>query len=423
MSLYGRHSAASRWNYEFVGAALRGRPSLEIMRGRSLGNEDGRPRSAAPTDMRELLLCCARTSAKASRLRELAAKNIDWEYLFLLARRHSVVPLVYLQLEKHAADLVPAEHLQKLKQNYIENSARNVVLTDELRRLVTLFADSGIEAIPYKGPVLALFAYGDLTLRRFVDLDVIVKRSDVLKARQILLAQGYTPSKALSLTQQELLLRTQHNMQFSRDNGQSIVELHWEVAPSLFASTVNADNLWHNLITIKIHGTQFKSLSPDDLLFSLCVHGSRHLWERLAWICDVAELITRHNFDWTTLLKRAATADSERMFLLGLHLAHVLLDAPLPDDVKRRCESDERLQSLADNVVEHLFNGTTPVPATSREIFKYNIGVRKTLAARARYVVHMLRPTDSDLSRRSFPSHLSFIYYLMRPLRLLRPKI
>ena len=29
MSLYGRHSAASRWNYEFVGAALRGL-SLEL---------------------------------------------------------------------------------------------------------------------------------------------------------------------------------------------------------------------------------------------------------------------------------------------------------------------------------------------------------------------------------------------------------
>ena len=47
--------------------------------------------------------------AIAARLRELAATEIDWEYLFLLARRHSIVPLLYLQLDRHAADLVPPE--------------------------------------------------------------------------------------------------------------------------------------------------------------------------------------------------------------------------------------------------------------------------------------------------------------------------
>jgi Uncharacterised nucleotidyltransferase len=352
-------------------------------------------------------------------MRELAAKDVDWEYLFLLARRHSVVPLLYLQLEQHASDLVPAENLRELKQHYFENSARNTILTAELCRLITLFAASGIEVIPYKGPALALFAYDNVSLRRFVDLDVIVKKSDVLKARELLLAQGYTPSKSLSLTQQELLLRTQHNMQFSRDNHRLIVELHWEVAPHLFASTVDAGSLWQNLVTIDLNGTQLKTLSGEDLLFSLCVHGSRHLWERLGWICDVAELLARRNFAWDALLKRAANADGERMFLLGLYLAEQLLDAPLPVEVKRRCDADERLRSLSENIVEHLFSGTTHVPATSREIFKYNLGVRKTLSARARYLLHMLRPTDGDLGAHALPAKLSFAYYLMRPFRLL----
>ena len=371
----------------------------------------------------ELLLCCARTNASdrvTARMREIAARKIDWEYLLSLARRHSIVPLLYLQLDRHASDLVPSNHLAQLKKHYFENVARNAVLTAELCRLVTRFADSGIDAVPYKGPVLALFAYGNLGLRRFVDLDVIVKKSDVLKAREILLAEGYTPSKSLSLNQQELLLRTQHNMQFSRDNHRLIVELHWEVAPHLFASTVNSNQLWENLGTIDLNGTRVKTLSAPDLLFSLCVHGSRHLWERLSWICDIAELLARHSFDWPTLLKRASHADIERMFLLGLYLAEQLLQAPLPAEVKQRCEADSRLASLAENVVEHLFNGTTHVPATSRAIFKYNIGVRKTLGARARYVLYMLRPTDGDLGAHSLPGNLSFAYYLARPFRLLK---
>jgi hypothetical protein len=355
-----------------------------------------------------------------ARLREIAATKIDWEYLFLLARRHSILPLVYLQLDRHAADLVPSEHLAELKKHYLENVARNTVLTAELCRLINRFAETSIDAIPYKGPVLALFAYGNVAFRRFVDLDVIVKKSDVLKAREILLAEGYTPSKSLSLSQQELLLRTQHNLQFSRDSHRLIVELHWEVAPHLFASTVDSDQLWENLATIDVNGTQVKTLSAADLLFSLCVHGSRHLWERLGWICDIAELLARHTFDWPTLLKRAAQADTDRMFLLGLYLAGQLLKAPLPGEVKQRCDADPRLPSLADNVVEHLFNGTTHVPATSREIFNYNIGVRKTLGARARYILYMLRPTDGDLGAHSLPESLSFAYYLARPLRILK---
>ena len=371
----------------------------------------------------ELLLCCARTAASeriVARARELAATEIDWEYLFLLARRHSIVPLVYRQLDRHAADLVPTEHLKQLKKHYLENAARNTVLTAELCRLISRFAGSGIDAIPYKGPVLALFAYGNVALRRFVDLDVIVKKSDVLKAREILLAEGYVPSKSLSLGQQELLLRTQHNMQFSRDNHRLIIELHWEVAPHLFASTIDSDEIWNNLTTVDLNGTAVKTLSAADLLFSLSVHGSRHLWERLGWICDLAELLARHSFDWPALLKRALEADIDRMFLLGLYLAEELLDAPLPAEVKARCDSDPRLASLATNVVDHLFNGTTHVPATSSEIFKYNIGVRKTLGARARYILYMLRPTDGDLGAHSLPESLSFAYYLARPFRLLK---
>lgn len=374
----------------------------------------------------ELLLCGARTNAAlavVARLRELAAQEVDWEYLFLLARRHSVVPLLYLQLERHASDLVPPENLRQLKQHYLENVARNTLLTAELCRLIRLFAKSDIEAIPYKGPVLALLAYGNPALRRFVDLDVIVKKADVLKAREILLREGYTPAKSLSLSQQELLLRTQHNMQFSREHHRLIVELHWEVAPHLFASAVNPDQLWRDLITTDLNGTRVKAFSAEDLLFSLCVHGSRHLWERLNWICDVAELITWHSFNWSALLERAASADSERMFLLGLHLAQKLLDAPLAEEVRQKCASDERLELLATNVIEHLFNGTTHVPATSREIFKYNIGVRKTLSARARYLAYMFHPTDGDLGAHSLPSRLSFVYYLLRPFRLLRSKI
>src|SRR5687767_299417 len=364
----------------------------------------------------ELLLCCARTKPAPeveARIRAIVnEKQIDWDYLFLLARRHAVVPLVYRQLK----NLVQPEKLQQFKKHYLENSARNVILTAELCRLIKVFGDAGIDAVPYKGPILSLFAYDDLALRRFVDLDVIVKKHDVARARDLLLEDNYALSKPLTVEQQELLLRTQHNLQFTKDNRRLIVELHWEVAPHLFASTVQTETLWQDLVPFELNGATMKTLSADDLLFSLCVHGSRHLWERLGWICDVAELISRRDMNWTALLDRAAKAESERMFLLGLHLAEKLLETPLPLEVKLGCKADQRLEPLAANIVEHLFNGPEHVPATSGEIFRYNLGVRKSFSARTRYLAHILRPTDGDISTHSLPA---FAYYLTRPFRLL----
>ncbi|HSE30940.1 MAG TPA: nucleotidyltransferase family protein [Pyrinomonadaceae bacterium] len=367
----------------------------------------------------ELLVCCARTEADAtvsSRARVLLSEKIDWEYLFQLARRHSVVPLVYTQLQTLAAELVPPEWMAQFKTSYQENVARNLVLTSELNALIRALNDAGIESIPFKGPVLAVLAYENLALRRFVDLDIIVKRDDVLLARDVLLNAGY--ECVLNVDQQTLLLQTQHNIQFKRDNGRTIVELHWEVASDLFARAVSADELWERLIQIDLNGETVNSMSVDDLMFSLCVHGSRHIWERLSWVCDIAELISRRKIDWPSLIDRARSTDCERMFYLGLFLADRLFDINVPLEIRSKLTTDTQLQKIAEVIIPRLFSGTTHVPASPSQIFRFNFNLRTSWRGRARYFAFMLRPTDRDLGIH-LPRPLSFAYYLIRPVRLL----
>lgn len=369
----------------------------------------------------QLLLCASRTRTddqQIQRLRQLVSSEVDWDCLLALARKHAVEQLVHKQLSEHAAEIVPPEFLQKLRRLSQANFARNHIFTSELYRLIKMLAASGIEAIPFKGPALAVFAYGDLNLRRYVDLDIMVQREDVLAARKLLLADGYDSGKSLTLSQQQVLLQTQHNLQFRRDQGRMIVELHWEVASHLFASSVQAKDLWSNLVEVELNGTTVKSLSADDLLFSLCIHGSRHLWERLGWVCDISELISRHQINWEALLVRASRTDTSRMFLLGLILAEQLLGTPLPSTVKDKIEDDQGVKALAEAVTDQLFEESSPRPASVSEIFKYNIAVRSSWKARARYILYMLRPTEGDLNRR-LPDRLRFIYYFERPFRLL----
>jgi len=370
----------------------------------------------------ELLLCCVspgQESVNRDRIRALVGIDIDWNYLFLLARRHAVLPLLYSSLNRTAADVVPDSEAQRLQKYFLENSARNVLLTAELCSLIERLSRNGIEAIPYKGPMLALFAYNDFSLRRFVDLDIMVRKEDVARSIDLLLAAGYELSKPLSATQRQLLQRTQHNLQFRRHKGQLIVELHWEVASNLFASTVQAEDLWKNLAIRELNGAAIKTLSPEDLIFSLLIHGSRHLWERLLWICDVGWIVSQYDLNWQALLERTRSTKTERMFLLGISLSKTLLNVSLPSVIEKEIAQDRVLEKLARLVIKGIFSGPENQPVPVFKMFEFNLKVRKAWSSRVRYFRHVLDPTDRDLSAVALPRALSFGYYFMRPVRLL----
>ena len=372
----------------------------------------------------EVVLLCSRSKVDAETSARIEAitsspDEVDWDYVYQLARRHSILPLIYSQLSKVVANVPPAQ-LARLKENYQHNLARNLLLTAELCRILQRFETAGIEAVPYKGPALAVYAYGNVALRRFVDLDILVRKADALRAKELLIADGFTCSAPWTHAQQTLLLRTQHNLSLSRDEGRMVVELHWEVASSLFAPSLQAEDLWGRLETMRLNNVAVKSLSAEDLLLSLCVHGSKHLWERLAWICDVAELATtRTDLNWSVLLDRAASSGNDRMLFLGLYLANGLLGAPFPDPVKSKLAEERTLASLANEVSKRLF-GVEQSPVSISQSLRFNWRVRAGWRSRLRYCWLLLQPTDADIETVPLPRPLSFAYYLMRPFGLLR---
>ena len=346
-----------------------------------------------------------------------ADSELDWDYFYQLARRHSLVPIVYRQLEALKND-IPAEVFRRFRKDYQENAARNLIFLDELTALLDRFAKAGIDAIVFKGPALAMLAYGDLNLRRYVDLDLIVRRADMGRAIEVLTQSGYVASRDLTGEQQAVLLRTQHNLQFTR--GRVIVELHWQVSSELFASTVTAEELWKNLSTVDLNGRPIKTLATEDLLFALCVHGSRHLWQRLAWICDIDRMIrTNPDIDWPALSERAKGAMAERMFLLGPALAARLLGTDLPEPVAKAIARDGRIITLCDEIHARLFDGPEQSALPLLTVIRFNLLIRSGWRSRIRYGRFLFAPTDLDLDAVRLRPRLHFMYYFLRPLRLL----
>ena len=382
-----------------------------------------KPEVKSNTKEAELLLCCSRTQQSASttaRIRELLEQQIDWDYLFNLARRHALLPLLYINLNAVAATALPAEKLTWLKQQYQDNAARNLYLTAELGRVISALEGVGIEAVPYKGPALAAVAYGDVALRRYVDLDVMLRKHEVLRARDVLSRMGYQCHPAWNGPGEKFLLGSQHNIPLSREAGRLLIELHWEVASERFASRLGAEQFWDRLQPLTLNGQKFRTLGAEDLLAALCVHGAKHLWERLAWICDVAELLkANEHLNWQAVLERAQVTGHERMLGLGLYLAKSLLGAPVPDAVYLTVTTDRVIVSLAGEVKARLFNGTRPRPAGVGRTLIFNLRTHRTLSSRIRYCRLVLTPTDADLKMIPLPYSMRSIYYLLRPFRLL----
>ena len=376
-------------------------------------------RLAAARPEHELLLLCAhRGSATDIRQRvvELAHPENDWNYLFLLARRHSMLPLLYRLLE--GIDGAPEDFLKKLREEFRKNATRNTLLAGEMARLTRHFKAEGVPVLAYKGPALAQKAFGDITLRRFVDLDVIVRHADARRAGELLQKLGYAKPEGLNRSHEEFLLRRQHNLAYTRDGGLMIVELHWEVAPAHFAAVPIEEGVWERAARVRLFGTEVLCPSAEDLLLALAVHGTKHLWERLAWVCDVAALVNSEpDFDWQFVLRRAKESRVERMLCLVLRLARGLAGARLPQGLDLE-KGDGVLSALSEEVTAAMFSSAEPVPIGFVRNLRFNLRARDHLRERLDYLRFVLTPTDGDLSAVSLPTGMSFAYYLLRPLRL-----
>ena len=376
----------------------------------------------APIEI-DVLLSCARPQIapeRAATIREVLQNGMDWDYLFRVAERHGLVSLLYYQLSTICPESVPGALLNRLKTRFQANLAHNLFLTAELLKLLSLFENHGIPAVPFRGPVLASSVYGNLSLREFSDLDILIHREDFMKVQSLLLLEGYVSGLRPSAAQDEALIRSLYDCHFEHTKTGVNIDIHWGFLPKEFASPVNTDRLWSSIQTVQLDGKEIPTLSQEDLLFILCIHGYKHSWEDLRLICDLSALIQMHQeMDWKWVTDEAHRLGTDRMLFFGLYLAKTLLNTTLPDAVWQKVESDKKVRSLAWEVTGNLFQERDKsLGILERSLFyiKSTSDWRNAVRYCFKFVI---LPTPGDYEILELPSSLSFLYYLIRPFRLL----
>jgi hypothetical protein len=375
--------------------------------------------AARPED--QILICVARPAldeATNQQLRQLFEGDLDWQYLLATADQHCVVPLLYRHVMEMSAGAAPAQALKKLEDANHENTNSNLFLTGELVKLLDFLQANGVQAIPFKGPTLALAAYGDIGLRQFADLDILIHKTDLGKMSELLGGQGFKPHLELSDSQAAALGRFDCAWNFI--NAKNVmVDVHWDLVERHLAFAVDSSGLWERLETVNMAGKQLFTLASEDLLLVLCLHGFTHFWERLGWISDVAGIIERQKqVDWQLLMQNAERLGCRRILSLGLLLASDLLQARLPPEVLKIVNRDPVVSTVAEQVKEQLFiKRVEPAGILGEARRLLSLRERKRDKLRSFFRL-LLMPRTGDWMFLPLPGPLFFLYYLVRPLRL-----
>lgn len=361
---------------------------------------------------------------EVEQFRAAASRVPDWDAALALARRHHVVPLVARQLAASAADVVPAEALAAFHATSRAIAAAALVQAVELARIVAALDAQGVRALPYKGPALALAAYGDVAMRECEDLDLVVARHEYPRARATLLALGYRSRRALSRTQEAAIYGGQGHAPFERaDAGHlHIVELHWRFAARRFPWNPRVQDVLARADAVPIGGVRVAVPVREDHLLLLLLHGTRHRWERLEWTASVAALLGGGPVDAGVLLARAERVGGARAVLVGLEVARRVLGAPVSAELIARAEHDAAVEPLAQAAIARMFGPGVQEGGRDGEREFYQRCLERALD-RARFTaLSALLPTPREWEVVRLPGALTPLYVPIRIGRLLLRK-
>jgi len=298
------------------------------------------------------------SEARVEHLRRRVAVGVDWGEIIRLAIPHGLLPLVAMNLTKHAADIVPALTMAQLALFRRRVDIRNRHQMAELMRVATMLGDAKIRVLPFKGPLLAFCAYGDLSLRESHDLDLWVHPSDLPAAGNLLRASGYRAAAHLKGTPALLEVDPgEGHTDFLSSDGSVFIEIQGELQTWELSFWPEFDEVWGRSKPVTAEGTTIPSLADEDLLLTLAVHGSKHMWRRLSWVVDVVALLQSNlDLDWNLTLRRAEKWHCKRRLFCSTALADRLYGLPLPEfyriESRKHAYTRRSVSNISDKIVE-----------------------------------------------------------------------
>ena len=373
----------------------------------------------APETELVLSLCCTSVSAEvAARVRTLLAQPLDWNAVLRRAESWELEAVVFSNLRSTFGEAIPPKVLDKITVLERESRARALSRTLVTIELVSRLESSGIKSILMKGPAIGVVAYGDPSLRSFDDVDLLVRKQDLVRARDLLISFGY--EKQYVDADESFLIDQHHALEFS--NSRLKVELHSALVERHLRLSVPEPDLWAVESRVSCAGGSVRVLAPHYFFVFLCSHGAKHEWERPRWVRDIAQLLTKVDPDAAgRIIDTADGLHARRILALGLRLAASMFGADISAFPASRMVPDGETRELVELVLARARLIDYAPSTVAMKLSRHDPNIAPLffwVAARERYldrvacVAHVLLvPTASDNGPRA-------LKWARRPVRL-----
>lgn len=314
-----------------------------------------------------LLALCARAECDAAhyhKIEQAAAEMEGWDEILAQVKDHRMAPLLYVHLKGAGVEL-PLDAKHSLQSMYVRHRWADQVRSRVLREILAAFQADEIPALVLKGAALSHLVYPESCMRPMSDLDILIPRPGVWRARQALARLGFDvpfPPDG-KLFHHHLPIATR------RDEGLLVaVELHHQLGSDYFDNaraslraalasvsghSTSEEELGQELVSsnlpgkwgpewgqswtaleplaFSLDGLTVHTLGYEDMLGHVCQHLISHVnvWDyaRLIWMADLVSLAERFasEIDW------ARVRHSTPAVLDTLSLLH--FSTPLSDEL------------------------------------------------------------------------------------------
>lgn len=269
-------------------------------------------------------------------LKVIADKGINWASLLALTEYNSVAPLIYANLSQLSGNFIPEEILESLKTDYTQSFLKTAPIYDDISKLLKEFNAVGIKAIVLKGCSLGELLYEDFSLRPMQDIDILVKKDDWPKIREILVKLGFKNEQGLDLLVLENLLGVpaDWHLCYKNDRG-TITEFKFNIFVLDFPDFVNIMDYWKEALPIEINGTEALSLSLEDQLLHLCCRLIKVGFKNILFFCDLREFINYYHekINWQKVVEKAMAKRVGAILYFSLLILKEKMACDLPPEI------------------------------------------------------------------------------------------
>lgn len=346
---------------------------------------------------------------------------IDWALFYKLVRRHRVWHQVH-NVFKHNRFECPIT--TKLAQ-FCEFDKKRILMTaGETTRIARAFTTEGIEHCFVKGVVLNAHLYGGMYTRPCKDIDVWVNANTYPVAVAALLTLGYKkklPGYALTGFKERWYMRNKHDMAFYHPEKKIEVELHFRLSYfGLDFFPLTAIPLAPiNLLNIPV-------LAPQDdyHLLYLMIHGAIHAWIRLRWLQDIALFIKNKPCDLKHVYNLAKQINCQHIVEQSLILVSNMFkldNHELTEIIQTSSLHAASLALKAQAFIDADYEMTDGLRNINM-FFKYRLYLAKLAVRGQKFhaIFGDLFKIDQLFIYVTFPDKLSFLYYAIYPLWVLK---